>query len=282
MICAVSFAWLVISLSVFAYIWAVPIRFSLRRSLVTIVLAGLGLKTEEFNDAMQRMQFNAFVNIFNFFVVSAIVFAGTRGLIASEVLSKEMANGMVMCACLPMTISSVAVLTKISGGDEAAAIFNAAFSNMLGIFISPVLILLYVGVSGDLEYEKVFISVGARVVLPVIIGQILQRNSLWAVQFVHAYKKFFRQAQLYAVVWVVHTSFCKTFTQEREALLTDIFLMVLLQLCFFYVFTVLSWYSLKFSFPNSPTLRVMGLFGTCFEGVACGLFNVLLTPFLLC
>ena len=96
------------------------------------VLAGLGLKTEEFHKAIQRMQFNIFVQVFNFFVVSACVYAVTRVLIASEVLSEGMANGMVVCASLPMTISSVAVLTKISGGDEAAG-SDAGVSFALGM-----------------------------------------------------------------------------------------------------------------------------------------------------
>jgi len=40
----------------------------------------------------------------------------------------------------------VFVLTSASNGDEAAAVFNAAFGNMMGIFVSPILILLYIGI----------------------------------------------------------------------------------------------------------------------------------------
>ena len=245
------------------------------------VLAGLGLKTEEFHKAIQRMQFNIFVQVFNFFVVSACVYAVTRVLIASEVLSEGMANGMVVCASLPMTISSVAVLTKISGGDEAAAIFNSACSNLVAVFLSPTLILLYVGVTGDVNVTQVFFKIALRVVLPVVVGQILQKQSSMAVKFVQYYKKFFRQAQLYAVVWIVYTVFCSTFMTEREALIVDIFLMILLQLCFFYTFTTLSWYCLKFAFPAEPKLRVMGLFGCTHKtvsGVLCGTLLLLVIP----
>lgn len=215
------------------------------------------------------MYFNVFVQVFNFFVVSSIVYAVTRGLIASEVLSEGMANGMVVCACLPMTISSVAVLTKISGGDEAAAIFNSACSNLIAVFLSPMLILGFVGVTGDVNVTQVFFNIALRVVLPVLVGQILQKQSRWAVMFVQKYKKFFRQAQLYSVVWIVYTVFCSTFMTEREALIVDIFLMILLQLCFFYTFTTMSWYCLKCAFPAEPRLRVMGLFGCTHKTVSC-------------
>ena len=130
------------------------------------------------------MQFNIFVQVFNFFVVSAIVYACTRLLIASEVLSEGMANGMVVCSCLPMTISSVAVLTKISGGDEAAAIFNSACSNLVAVFLSPALILGYVSVSGEVDVYRVFVKIALRVVLPVVVGQFLQKRSQMAVKFV--------------------------------------------------------------------------------------------------
>lgn len=99
------------------------------------LLAGLGLKTQEFSKAFQRLYFNAYVQIFNFGAASAIVYAVSRGLKAAGALSTDLADGMVICASLPMTINMVLVLTKSANGDEAAAIFNAAFGNLVGVFL---------------------------------------------------------------------------------------------------------------------------------------------------
>ena len=61
------------------------------------------------------------------------------------------------------------VLTKSAGGDEAASIFNAAFGNLMGVLISPALILMYLGVSGEVDLAKVFFKLGLRVVLPLFV-----------------------------------------------------------------------------------------------------------------
>ena len=157
-----------------------------------IVLAGLGLKTKEFSKAFQRLRFNIFVQVYNFGVVSAIVYGVSRGLVKANVIAQSLADGMVVCASLPLTINMVLVLTKSSGGDEASAIFNAAFGNMMGVFLSPVLILGYLGVTGDVDLLGVFYKLALRVVLPVAVGQLLQKFSPPVVAFVAKYKKYFK------------------------------------------------------------------------------------------
>jgi sodium/bile acid cotransporter 7 len=117
---------------------------------LNIVLAGLGLKTEEFSKAFRRLYFNAFLQIFNFGVVSSVVFGVSRGLVHVGAVAQSLADGMVVCASLPMTLNVVHVLTISAGGDEASAIFNAAFGNMVGVFLSPVLILGCLGVTSEI------------------------------------------------------------------------------------------------------------------------------------
>ena len=96
------------------------------------VLAGLGLKTEELGKAFSNVRFNAVVQVFNFGVVSSIVFGASRFLVSVGALAKALGDGMVICSSVPMTINMVLVLTKSSGGDEASAVFNAAFGNLVG------------------------------------------------------------------------------------------------------------------------------------------------------
>uniref|UniRef100_A0A7S4N788 Sodium/bile acid cotransporter n=1 Tax=Odontella aurita TaxID=265563 RepID=A0A7S4N788_9STRA len=234
------------------------------------ILAGLGLKTSEFSKAFQRLYFNAFVHIFNFGVVSAGVFGFSRFLVAVGVLAQSLADGMVICACLPLTVNMVLVLTKSSGGDEAAAVFNAAFGNMVGVFLSPALILAYLGVQGEVNLGTVFFKLGLRVVLPITIGQVLQKFSQTAVAFVKKYKKYFKQAQEYCLVFIVYTVFCKTFLNGSDAGAGDIFIMIALQFCLLCAFMGLAWFVLKLLFPSQPTLRVMGLYGCTHKTVAMG------------
>ena len=171
------------------------------------ILAGLGLRSDQFTKAFQQFKFNLFVQMFSFFVISLYVFGVTRALIHSNAVEESLANGMVICACLPMTISSVIVLTKASGGDEATAVFNSAFGSMLSVFLSPALILAYLGgvshtTGKSINVLEVCNKLVFRVVMPVVLGQILQKKSQWAIEFVAKYQRFFRSAQIYSVVRV--------------------------------------------------------------------------------
>jgi sodium/bile acid cotransporter 7 len=234
------------------------------------VLAGMGLKTEEFKKAFQRVYFNSVVQIYNFGVVSAIAFGFSRLMVTTGALTQSLADGMVICSCLPLTINMVLVLTKTSGGDEAAAIFNAAFGNLVGVFLSPVLILGYLGVTGDVDLLGVFTKLALRVVLPIAVGQILQKTSKTVVAFVKKYKEFFKQAQMYALVFIVYTVFCQTFEDGSDSGIVDIFLMIIFQLFLLTIVMLLAWFLLKFLFRDQPELRVMGLFGCTHKTVAMG------------
>jgi solute carrier family 10 (sodium/bile acid cotransporter), member 7 len=160
------------------------------------------------------------------------------------------------------------VLTKSSGGDEASAIFNAAFGNMLGVFLSPVLILGYLGVTGDVKMAEVFLKLAARVVAPVIVGQVLQKTSQPVVEFVKKHKPRFKQAQQYCLVFIVYTVFCRTFAEESQSGIGDIFIMIALQFVLLCSLMVLAWYALKLFFHDEPKLRVMGLFGCTHKTVS--------------
>lgn len=234
------------------------------------VMAGLGLKTSEFTNALKEIKFNLFVQCYNFGVVSAIVFGFARMLESVGALSKNLADGMIICSCLPMTINMVMVLTKAAGGNEAAAIFNAAFGNMMGVFLSPLLILGYLGVTGDVDLADVFYKLGLRVVLPICVGQVLQKTSKRVVDFVTKYKKYFKKAQMYTLIFIIYTVFCRTFSSDTVSSVGDIFLMILFQFICLSVVMVLAWILLRIFFRKQPGLRVMGLFGCTHKTVAMG------------
>ena len=239
-------------------------------TLQSAVMAGLGLKTEELSNAFKQIKFNLFVQVFNFGVVSATIFGVSRLLIEVGALGQALADGMVVCASLPLTINMVCVLTKSSGGDEASAIFNAAFGNMLGVFLSPVLILGYLGVTGGVNLGEVFYKLTLRVLVPVVIGQLLQKFSKTVVAFVKQHKPKFKNLQQYTLVFIVYTVFCRTFESESQSDIEDIFIMIACQFVLLTFLMCASWVSLGFFFSKSPELRVMGLFGCTHKTVAMG------------
>lgn len=236
------------------------------------ILAGLGLKTEELSKAFQRLHFNAFVQIFNFMVDSSIVFGISRALYEAGAMAKSLADGMVITSCLPLTINMVLVLTSSSGGDESAAVFNAAFGNLVGVFLSPSLILMYLGVEGDVKLTNVFFKLGLRVVLPLLVGQMLHIFYKPAVEWQKKHKKKLKKVQEATLSFIVYTVFCKTFDGNTDASVRDGIVMIAVVFVVLCLLMGLSWFvlGLPFTYGNSPKLRVMGLFGCTHKTVAMG------------
>ena len=233
-------------------------------------LSGLELKTKELTNAFMNIWFNVLVQVFNFGVVSVIVWGASRGLEYADIISSNLADGMIIGACVPMTINMVQVMTKSAGGDEAASIFNSAFGNLIGVFLSPVLILGYLGVTGDVDLVEVFYKLALRVVVPVLVGQLLQKTSRTAVEFVQKHKKLSKRVQLYCLIFIVYTVFCLTFAEDNDRRIGDIFIMIAFQFLLLASVMALAWQVLRFTFPNQPKLRVMGLFGCTHKTVAMG------------
>jgi solute carrier family 10 (sodium/bile acid cotransporter), member 7 len=239
---------------------------------ITFFLAGLGLKTSELRKAVtSRMYFNVVVQGFNFFVDSAIVYGISRLLVHVDVLTKGLADGMVICSCLSMTINTVLVLTKSGGGDEPSAVFNAAAGSLIGVLLSPLLILGYLGVSAEINVIEVFYRLSLRVLVPLFVGQMVQKLSTAAVSFVASHKKGVKRAQELLLVFIVYTVFCTTFSDDdRKNRISQVFIMIACVLTTLLSLMMLAWYTLKFLFPAEPELVVMGLFGCTHKTVATG------------
>jgi solute carrier family 10 (sodium/bile acid cotransporter), member 7 len=176
------------------------------------------------------------------------------------VLSEAMAKGMIICSTLPSTTNSVTVLTKAAGGDEAAAIFNSAFGNIIGVFLSPLLILFYTGTSAEFDLVGVFYKLALRVILPVLVGQVL-RGSHSVTRFMKKNRLYVRRAQVHAMLYNCYSVFCRTFHQKNGTKLADILVMVAFNFIVYLGLTFLIWYLIGRMFPLQPRFRVFAFFG---------------------
>ena len=234
-------------------------------------MAGLGLKTEEFESAFKETFFNAYVQVFNFGGVSLFVYGFSRLLLTTNAIAEPLADGMVICACLPMAINMVFILTKTAGGDEGASILNASFANLIGVFLSPLLILGYLGVAkGDVDLMNVFSKLAVRIVIPLIVGQIIHKRSARVVRWMKTYAKEVKKAQIYALVFIVYTVFCTTFSGGTRIPVGDVIVLIFLLFVVLCAITALAWFSLQTLFPDKPELCVMGLFGCTHKTVSVG------------
>jgi len=236
------------------------------------LLAGLGLKTEEFANAFKQVKFNGFVFLYSFGVDSAFVYGLSRLLTTFDIINKDLADGMVIAACLPVTINMCVVLTEASGGDVGVAIINSALWNLTGVFLSPILILGYIGVSGDVSVLKVFTKLAIRVLLPIAIGQVLKWLSPPVRDFVKKYKPYFKKAQMYSLVFIVYTVFCRTFSnKDTDVRATDVVIMIVFIGLALAILMVVAWFLLQLCFRKEAKLRITGLYACTHKTVAMGI-----------
>ena len=144
--------------------------------ILIFLLTGLTLPTADLQYAVHQYKFNAFVQLFNFFVPSSIAYGITRLLIAVGALSQVLADGITICFSLPMTVIMAVVLTKAANGCEASAVLNSVLGNAVGVFLSPLLIHGYLGmgmsdmgsVMEGIDLGNVFLRLTLRVILPTM------------------------------------------------------------------------------------------------------------------
>ena len=86
--------------------------------------------------------------------------------------------GLIALACLPTTITSGVTFTRVSGGDEALAVFNATLGSLLGVALSPLLVLAFTGLSADLDRGALLWALTLQTAVPLALGQNIRRAIL--------------------------------------------------------------------------------------------------------
>ncbi|MHA6247243.1 bile acid:sodium symporter family protein [Pontibacter sp. CAU 1760] len=120
--------------------------------------------------------------------------------------------GTFYLAALPSTVSSSVVMVSIAGGNLPAAIFNASISSLMGIFLTPLWMGLFLsGTSTDFDLGSVMGKLILQVLLPVVLGILLHRY--WG-GFAERNKKRLRVFDQVIILLIVFTSFCESFARD--------------------------------------------------------------------
>jgi sodium/bile acid cotransporter 7 len=81
--------------------------------------------------------------------------------------------GLLYLCCLPSTVQSSIAFISLARGNVAAAICAASASNLLGIFITPLLVGVLLSTQGAVSLSAIGTLV-TQLLLPFVLGQALQ------------------------------------------------------------------------------------------------------------
>mgnify|MGYP005749246113 CR=1 FL=1 len=120
--------------------------------------------------------------------------------------------GTFYLAALPSTVSSSVVMVSIAGGNIPAAIFNASISSLIGIFITPLWMGVFLQASTEgFDMGSIMGKLVLQVLVPVILGLLLHRY--WG-NFAEKHKSRLRVFDQVIILLIVYTSFCESFARD--------------------------------------------------------------------
>ncbi|XP_065332910.1 sodium/bile acid cotransporter 7-like [Cloeon dipterum] len=173
-------------------------------------ISGLSLKSEQLYAAVRQVRLHSFIQGFTLFLFPLLVqlfvfFLKPLGL------NEWIIKGLITVSCMPPPVSSAVILTRAVGGNEAAAIFNSAFGSFLGIIVTPITLLYFLGVSTLVPLLSTVIQLGSTVLVPLLLGQVARRvGGNWA-QRNASFLSFLSQ---FALLLVIYATFCDTFVND--------------------------------------------------------------------
>ena len=168
--------------------------------------------------AAVRMRMHAAIQGFSFLAFPIIVWALSRALALAGLVTLDgaTARGLLTLSAMPTTINTHVQLTRAGGGDEALAIFNGIFGNLIGVVITPLLLLALVGRRGVVPLSTAARGVVSKLVLPLVAGQCAQALPFVA-RAAAAHKKKLSRTSDACLLFIVLVAFSDTCSRDFAA-----------------------------------------------------------------
>jgi len=172
-----------------------------------LFLQGVSLPFEKVKAGAANWRLHLLVQAFTF-VVFPIVGISLNAILPTVWMDMPRAirEGFLYLCVLPSTVSTSVVFTAVARGNTAGALFNAAFSNVIGVVLTPVLIHLLMKTTGlSAPIGPMLVKITALTLLPFAVGAALHpRVAGW----VSARKAWVTRISNGAILFMVYAAFC--------------------------------------------------------------------------
>lgn len=118
-------------------------------------------------------------------------------------IGHDMYLGILYLTLVPSTVQSSVAFTSIARGNVAGAIVSASASNLFGVVLTPLLVMLLMGTGSGLHIDSsVFVELFFLLLAPFIVGQLTRR---WVKNF--AANKATKIVDRGSIAMVVYSAF---------------------------------------------------------------------------
>lgn len=143
---------------------------------------GMRLSTREVFIGLRNIRLQSSVLLTTYLVFPLLGIA--LHAVTGSLLGAALATGLLYLTLLPSTVQSSVAFTSIAKGNVAGALCAATISNILGMVLTPLLVLWVMHEAGAAGGGSL-VDVLLRLLLPFVVGQILQR---WTGRWIRAHK----------------------------------------------------------------------------------------------
>jgi sodium/bile acid cotransporter 7 len=174
------------------------------------------------------------------FVLFPLIGLALRPL-SGTLLSPQLYSGLLYLTLVPSTVQSSIAFTSIARGNVPGAIVSASASNLLGVFVTPALVVLVMtGANGRIGLSQIG-DIVVQLLLPFVLGQLSQR---WTAGFVKAHNAPLKLVDRGVVVLVVYTAFSQGMSEHMWSQVTGPQLVVVVAVCLVLLalMLVVTWY----------------------------------------
>jgi sodium/bile acid cotransporter 7 len=138
------------------------------------------------------------------FVLFPLLGLAARALVPS-VLTIDLYHGVLFLCLVPSTVQSSIAFTSIARGHVSAAIVSASLSNILGIVLTPLLVVLLMDTSGAIRVDGGSIrDIVVQLLLPFGAGQLARP---WIAGLIARYAAVLKVVDRGSILLVVYTAF---------------------------------------------------------------------------
>ncbi|MBB4836489.1 bile acid:sodium symporter family protein [Acinetobacter schindleri] len=181
-------------------------------SITTVAIAilfflhGAKLSREAVVEGLMHWKLHTLVFAFTFALFPII------GLLAKPVLvpllGQELYWGFLFMCFLPSTVQSSIAFTSVAQGNVAGAVCSASFSNIVGMFITPVLVAFFILGQSQHGFDPTssIMQITLLLLVPFILGQILRPWVFPQMKKMPEIVKFFDQGSILMVVYGAFSS----------------------------------------------------------------------------